>query len=247
MDEVIRRSLDRSLARNESITDLSKKYDISRDILYRHKDKHIPAILEAGADRSLRNHAGTVLEGMLEKMDELSQRAEGLLDKAEQKGQIRNALLAIQQLRNNVETAGRILTSMQTADGDLDPGEVEEYYHWKENIKDGWIEGMKELSEQDRKLIFDICVHRIIMEDDSEVARDFYDHSYYMQHYGPDRSELDAMFNRKERIMARNRAFTPKVKETHSNQGDRPDLTGSTAPNPRKKELTRLNTKHRDQ
>jgi len=49
---------------------------------------------------------------MLSKMDELSDRAEALLTKAEETGQIRNALLAIQQLRNNYELAGKIIAAM---------------------------------------------------------------------------------------------------------------------------------------
>lgn len=53
--------------------------------------------------------------------------------------------------------------------------------------------------------------------DSQRDADDFIANSWYMQHYGPDRSDLDAMFKRKERIMARNRTYTSKVDQGNSN------------------------------
>ena len=68
----------------------------------------------------------------------------------------------------------------------------------------------------------DICVYRLIHLENKEQAIDFYEHSYIMREYGPDRSELNAMFERKERKVGGDKAYTPGVDTYPTGEGDRP-------------------------
>ena len=182
-----RKALDRALIRQEPITALSRHYNLSRDVLYRHRDGHIPGSVALGGRKIAENYGSNLLEAMLEKMNELTQRTESLLDKAEGKDQVRNALLAIQQLRNNLEVQGKIVSSMNQGALGLSSDEVDEYREWK--AAQGSV-NLDLFSKEDQQLIRAVCIEKLARMGSIEEVEDFRSKSFVMQEYGPTDAEL---------------------------------------------------------
>jgi len=105
-----------AIARGISVQALSKRYKCSSDALYRHRDRHMPPQLKA------RLLAGPDLDGVdLDKLREsesqsllshliaLRHRLFGMLDFAEEHGDLYAASRAVSQLHSNLETTGKLL------------------------------------------------------------------------------------------------------------------------------------------
>lgn len=182
LPEKTRREIDRQLVRNANVTELAQRHGVSRDSLYRHRSNHVGGAVAEGGRRALQNHGSDLLQGMLEKMNELTERTEDILNKAEDKDQIRNSLLAIQQLRNNYQMMGTIVTSMAQAGLGLDPQELEEFRQWKEG--NGSI-NMDLFSEEDKLLIREIAIQKLSSMGSIEDVKDFRSNSFIVQHHVP--------------------------------------------------------------
>jgi hypothetical protein len=85
--------------------DLAAKYRVSPDAMERHNAAHLPAKLAKAAE------AKEVVEArdLLSQVRELQSRARGILDKAEEAGDLRAALGAIREARGNLELLAKLL------------------------------------------------------------------------------------------------------------------------------------------
>lgn len=187
LPEKIRKEVDYKLIRNTNVSDLAlwlsnKGHDVSRDSLYRHKMNHLGGAVAEGGRRALQNHGSDLLQGMLDKMNDLTERTEDILNKAEGKDQIRNSLLAIQQLRNNYQMMGTIVTSMAQAGLGMDPELLEEFQRWKEGR--GTVD-LDLFSEEDKLLIREIAIQKLSSMGSIEDVEDFRSNSFIVQHHVP--------------------------------------------------------------
>ena len=113
-----RRLIDQALADGKAIAAIAATYrGVSEDALGRHKAAHLvsppTAIAVAGdsADRVARIEAPGSVHDQLE---ELTRRTRALLDRAEQAGELRTALMAVKELRaqlENIVSAAAVLAS----------------------------------------------------------------------------------------------------------------------------------------
>lgn len=103
-----RKVLDRALLRGENITALSKKYKLSRDVLYRHKKLHIGGAAARGVRQMSENHGVRLLEDL----DELVITARRILRQAEQDGHPTTALKAIKEVRGSIVALAQVTHSV---------------------------------------------------------------------------------------------------------------------------------------
>ena len=84
---------------------LVAKYRVSKDALSRHKANHLPATLVKAQEAQEVAQA----DDLLEEVRSLQGRALGILDKAEDAGDLRTALGAIREARGNLELLAKLL------------------------------------------------------------------------------------------------------------------------------------------
>lgn len=99
-----RKALDRSLLRGEPITTLSQQYNLSRDVLYRHKKGHLPAAAARGVQQTELNHGVRLLEDL----DDMVSTARRILSKAEADGHSKTALLALKESRASIMAVAQL-------------------------------------------------------------------------------------------------------------------------------------------
>ena len=187
LPEKDRREIDRQLVRDANISALAQDYGVSRDSLYRHRANHVHASVAEGGRRVLQNHGSDLLQGMLDRMNGLNDRAESLLDRAEEKDNVRDALSGIQQIRNNYEFMGRILTVMSQAGLGLDPEELEAFQAWKEGQN---TINMDLFSKEDKILIREVCIQKLSRMGSLPEVEDFRSKSFIVQNYGPQEADI---------------------------------------------------------
>ena len=110
-----RAEIDAGLLSGRAHADLAREFGISNDAISRHARRHVSAFAAAGADQSLVPACGEVdLESSVR---DLRVRLLRLLRRAEQKHDLRSALLAIRAAARLLELSGRL-------SGELDAGGV---------------------------------------------------------------------------------------------------------------------------
>lgn len=146
-----RKFIDTQLASGLSMSEISRKHGISYDSLWRHKESHVGPGLARAAQKSLQNHEDNLLMRIVDKLDKLTVRTEGLLDKAEASGKVRDTFLGVQQLRNTYETAIKLWTTISQQQGQqrLITIEQQEGNSWLSS-------GFKKLSKADQEAFADI-------------------------------------------------------------------------------------------
>lgn len=175
-----RKTIDREIVSGGNLSEIGRRYGIGKDSVWRHKRDHLGGAAVAGVRRSFENHGVKLLETMLDRMNELTARTESLLDQAEEKDQVRNALLAVQQLRNNYQTMGTIITSMGQTELGMSSDELEEFQQWKESK--GTID-LDLFSPEDRELIREIAIEKLAGMGSLEEVQDFRSNSFIVQEH----------------------------------------------------------------
>jgi DNA-binding transcriptional ArsR family regulator len=100
-----RREIDRRLAEpTVNISSLSTEFDVSYPSLRRHRDAHLPATLAHSAEAREVAHADTLVD----QLKAIQERAHGLLDKAEEAGNLSVAVRAVRELRGNLDLLARL-------------------------------------------------------------------------------------------------------------------------------------------
>ena len=97
--------INRALVEGVAFPALVAKYRVSKDALSRHKANHLPATLVKAQEAQEVAQA----DDLLEEVRSLQGRALGILDKAEDAGDLRTALGAIREARGNLELLAKLL------------------------------------------------------------------------------------------------------------------------------------------
>lgn len=185
-----RKGIDRAIVTNGNLSKIARDFSISYDSIYRHSKECLARQLLTGAKIVQKNQGVNLLEAMLEKMNELTERTESLLGQAEEKDQVRNALLAVQQLRNNYQAVGTIIASMGQTGFGMDPDELEEFREWQ-NQRDTLGSQVQQLSKEDRELLEEACLLKISKMNGVQEIEGLKAKSLIFAEYSPSDIEVD--------------------------------------------------------
>ena len=119
-----RETIDRALVGSASNRSVASLYDVSEAAVRRHKANHLPAKLVMAVKAAEVVEADTLLD----QVKGLQSRAYGILDRAEEAGELRTALSAIREARGNLELLAKLL------------GELDERPVLNLNISPEWLE-----------------------------------------------------------------------------------------------------------
>src|SRR5215212_447451 len=100
-----RGEIDEALVGGASNRSAASLYDVSEAAVRRHKGNHLPAkLVMAKAAEEVAE-----ADSLLERVRDLQYKALGILDKAEEAGELRTALGAIREARGNLELLAKLL------------------------------------------------------------------------------------------------------------------------------------------
>jgi transposase-like protein len=103
-DHPERHSVDEALVNGTPYRSVAKRFGVSESAVYRHKTEHLPAhLLKA---REVEEVAKA--DDLLEQVGHLQAHALDILERAEKAGDLRTALAAISQARENLELLGKL-------------------------------------------------------------------------------------------------------------------------------------------
>ena len=119
-----RESIDKALARQASNRELARIYSLSEASVRRHRSNHLPARMV------MAEKAAELVEAdnLLDQVGDLQRRALGILDRAEEAGELKTALSAIREARGNLELLAKLL------------GELDERPVMNLNISPEWLQ-----------------------------------------------------------------------------------------------------------
>jgi hypothetical protein len=103
-----RAEIDAALLKGETLRDLARRHETSKDALSRHRE-HLPNKLLKARDAEEVTQADTLLE----QVRSLQTRALSILDRADEAGDLRTALGAIREARSNLELLGKLAGELQ--------------------------------------------------------------------------------------------------------------------------------------
>jgi len=124
------KQVDRKIVAGVPLSRIGQEFNLSPDALARHRDRHLAAQLRSAATRTLKNHT----HDLLADMQDLMATSKEILESAMADNHRGLSLKAIKEVRNNVETLGKILFSMnQQATTVHDSYEIEKLVRDKEH------------------------------------------------------------------------------------------------------------------
>ncbi len=106
------KEIDKAIIEGETLQSIADKYHFHISTISRHKS-HIASKINTYSALVDAQEGGTVLQ----RIDDLLQRANNLLDKAEDSGDVKTALIAIREVRGTLELLGK-------ASGQLAPEKI---------------------------------------------------------------------------------------------------------------------------
>jgi len=101
--------INQSLIKSRNISELSRKYEIPWDSLKRHKELHLPALLQKAQEAEEVSQADTLLA----QVEELKAKAWKLLNKAERAGDLRTALSGVREAKGCLELLAKLQGELQ--------------------------------------------------------------------------------------------------------------------------------------
>ncbi|MGB9793340.1 MAG: hypothetical protein ACPLRU_02490 [Desulfofundulus sp.] len=96
--------INKALLSGDSLRNIARQFAISKDALFRHR-QHLPADMVKAQEAEEVARA----DSLLDQVTELKDRALAILDKAEQAGDSRTALLAIREAKGCLELLAKLL------------------------------------------------------------------------------------------------------------------------------------------
>ena len=96
--------IDKALLAGQPYRSVAKQYEASPPSVYRHQQDHLPAAMVKAVEAAELAHGGTLLE----QLQSLQTKVLGILNKAEQAGDLRTALMAVREVRGTLELVGKI-------------------------------------------------------------------------------------------------------------------------------------------
>jgi transposase-like protein len=103
-DRPERHSIDEALVSGAPYRGIAKRFGLSESAVYRHKSEHLPAHLLKAKEVEEAAQA----DDLLDQVRDLQAHALGILERAEEAGDLRTALAAISQARGNLELLGKL-------------------------------------------------------------------------------------------------------------------------------------------
>jgi len=97
--------IDKALLESQNITEIAKRFSVSYDSLLRHKKNHITPLLA----NSRKAQEIARADNLLSQVTELKDKAIAILNKAEEAGDNRTALLAIREAKGCLELLAKLL------------------------------------------------------------------------------------------------------------------------------------------
>ena len=101
-------AIDQELVSGTPYRAVAKRFDASAPSMYRHQQGHLPVTLLKARDAHQVAHA----DSLVAKLQSLQQKALEILAMAEEKGDLRSALLALRELRGTVELTAKLTWQM---------------------------------------------------------------------------------------------------------------------------------------
>jgi len=100
-----RNAIDRALIESRPLREVARQYETSKDALLRHKAEHLPGTLVKAKEAE--NIASA--DGLLKQIVDLQQRTLTVLEKAEDKEDLKTVLQAVRESRGNLELLAKML------------------------------------------------------------------------------------------------------------------------------------------
>ncbi|RDD62623.1 hypothetical protein [Ferruginivarius sediminum] len=120
-DSPERAKVEMGLARKVSVPQLSRKFDLHKDALYRHRDSHMPpqlkaSLMAAGRPTEIDLDAlrKSESEGILQHLVAERGRLYRVADEAERLGDLRAAVQAHRAVNDNIQTTAKLLGELAT-------------------------------------------------------------------------------------------------------------------------------------
>lgn len=110
-DHETRTSIETALISGAPLRDIAGRHDVSKSALERHKAGHLPAHLAKAKEAREVARA----DGLLSQVRQLQERAMSILTACEEAGELRTALAAIREARNNLELLARLVGELDEA------------------------------------------------------------------------------------------------------------------------------------
>jgi transposase-like protein len=108
-----REAIDEAIVAGTPYRTVARRWGVTRDAVMRHRDNHIsPALAKVAAEQK-RGEA----KSLLQRVAELADRTESLLERAEQSGSVVQALAAVRELRGSYELLGRATGELRPEQG----------------------------------------------------------------------------------------------------------------------------------
>lgn len=107
-----REEIDRAIARGESYRDISARYSVTVQAIYRHARAHLPQPVQAAVQAEMVEHGARILS----QVRELNQRARQLLDEAAAHRRYTGAAAFLKEARELLTLEARLLGELDTRD-----------------------------------------------------------------------------------------------------------------------------------
>ena len=103
-----RAAIDKAIVtRSASLRTIADRYGVSKTALIRHRDSHIPKLVQA-AESARATQEATSGAALMEELEALRGRVRAILDKAEERDELRVALQAVRELRECIKAQAEL-------------------------------------------------------------------------------------------------------------------------------------------
>ena len=108
-----RAAIDKALVtRSASLRTIADRYGLSKTALIRHRDNHIPKLVQA-AESARATQAASSGAALIDELDRLLKKALAILDKAEEAGELKTALQAIREARETIKACADLAVTAE--------------------------------------------------------------------------------------------------------------------------------------
>lgn len=165
-----RKKIDREIVDGANIAGLSKKYGISTNSLYRHKQEHIGGNLARRAASSLENHH----QALLDRLVNMLAKAEAVVESAERDGHRGLTLKGIETMNKVLPNLARTIAIMFPQElQSMTEAELAEFKEWKAN-KDRPVDplALDKLTSAERRMVESLARKKLAETDMALYSKD---------------------------------------------------------------------------
>ncbi len=108
-----RAAIDKAIVtRSASLRTIADRYGVSKTALIRHRDSHIPKLVQA-AESARATQAASSGAALIDELDRLLKKALAILDKAEEAGELKTALQALREARETIKACADLAVTVE--------------------------------------------------------------------------------------------------------------------------------------